>query len=295
MGTRYGYEDGWFIDPVTGRRSRTPPVASTWMGAPDDTGSGLSGWTDPTELRAAQKQALGQAGVTAGIGAAAELGQLGLSFIPTPQDTYNKERLGELEGAERANHLGLTGAERQQAEHTLMDPVRSMATEERASAEGHLAGMGGASAADLARVRRESERRVNEAALQAGTEIERQNLAAAEAQRQEMEQRRSYESERQRGRIDQVGQMVEGLAKLAGPVLAEQPAFTKISDAQLRAMQSAKAPDGSPLYPGLTGLSVDAMRTDYEALLRGKATAEQQGRWVMTAVPASQKEPTLRA
>jgi hypothetical protein len=225
---------------------------------------------DPAAIGQAQRQGVREAGVAAGIGALGEAAQFGLSFVQTAQDRRNKERLADLRGREKSGTLGLTGAEREQMDNTLMDPVRALAGEEATRMEGTIAAKGGTtSAADLVRVQRESDRRVDSASIAAGNEINRANLAAAADQRNELDERASYQSDRQRSRIDQIGATLLGLAKTGGKVLAANPSIVGVSDQQLVAMQDAKDDQGRPLYPGYVGLSVAQMQEVNKLARRG--------------------------
>lgn len=219
------------------------------------------GFANPADLQRAQREGWKQAGAAAGIGLLGSAGQLALTAIDTEQDTYNKKRLAELETSRK----GLSGGERQLFEETVMAPVRALSTENRARTESTLAASGGSSVADLTRVRREGERRVNEAGVQAGAQIARADLEAAAAQRQEEEQRRSYESSRKRQRVEMIGQTIAGLAREMGPVLAAGAVKQEPTDAQFAAMKAAQNPDKTPAYPGLQPLSTAEMRAAWKA------------------------------
>ena len=257
---------GGAIDPATGKpvRKASSAMPGSVAYADDTYDLGYS----PGDITRAQNAGAKQAGVAAGIGAAAQLGQLGLTFVNTAQDKKNKERLAELESTRK----GLSADERRVAEDTMMNPVRAMATESRQKNEASLAAMGGSSVADLTRVRRESERRVGEAGVQAGANIAKLDLDAAAAQRAEEESRRSYESSRARQRIEMLGQTLAKGAEMMGPVLASSAVKTAPQDADLVRMQGAKRGDGTPVYPGLQGLSLDQIRANWEAEQKGEKT-----------------------
>jgi len=250
------------IDDATGQPVPTPPPGATaYMGDADPFAQGATA----ADIKAQQLKGAEEAGIAGAAGAAADLGKLGLSFINTPQDTYNTQRLKTLNDLESSGQLGLSGGERQVAEGTLLNPVRALATENRQRAEAQLAGMGRNSAADLVRVRQANEEATNKAALQAGEQIEQLNLQAADKQRQEAEERRAYESSRQRERIQLGMDTITGLAKTAGPVLSSLATPTAPGLSQLRASQAATNPDGTPKYPGLQGLSDDQLVNGWKA------------------------------
>lgn len=254
------------------------PAALQYMG---ESGSTFGAGT-PGDVQRAQREGWKQAGTVAGIGALGSLAQLGLTYANTPQDTYNAKRLAELEGSRK----GLSGEERQVFEETLMAPVRAMGSENRARSESTIAAMGGASVADLARVRRDSERATNEASVAAGGQIARANLEAAAAQRKEEEERRAYESSRKSQRIEMIGQTIAGLAREMGPVLAAQATKQAPTDAQFASMKAARRPDKTPVYPGLQGLSSAEMRTAWAAEMKN-GTGPDGSVFAGTAVGAS--------
>lgn len=219
-----------------------PIPASSWLSPGDMKRTEASGWTD--------------AAVAGGLGAAGQLGQVGLTLIDTPQDTYNKQRMKELDA-----HKGLTGGERADIDEQAMRGVRALSTENRDRAEAQLAGSGGHSAADLSRVRRDSEANTNNAAIHAadiGIQANREQVAKDV---QESEERRSYESSRQRQRIEMLGQTLTGLATALTPALSSQLGKREATDGELLSMQRATLADGSPAYPGLQRLDLAGMRT----------------------------------
>ena len=218
----------------------------------------------PGDVKRGQEAALAEYGVNAGVGAALGAGQLGLSFIDTPQDTYNTTELKKLEQLEKGNKLGLTGEERQVAEETLMNPVRSFAADTARRTESRLASSGGASVADQVRAQRQEEKAVSDASVDASQRIVNAHLARKEAQRAEMEQRRAYESERQTSRIAMLGQTVAGLAQNFGKVAAGMAVKSRMTDGQISVLQNATDDAGHLLYPGLSG-SIDDARTKIES------------------------------
>lgn len=264
----------WTIDPATGQPvyvgADGKPIGTPPPGFTNYTGDNYDPFAvgnTSADIKSQQQQGLKEAGIAAGVGAAADIGKLGLSLINTPQDTYNANRLKTLDELEESGKLGLSGGERQVAEGTLLNPVRALATENRQRAEAQLAGMGQNSAADLARVRTESQNATNAAALKAGEQIENLDLQAAAAQRQEAEERRAYESSRQRERIQTGMDAIAGVAKLAGPVLSSVATTRAPSTSQLRYAQGLKDAQGNPVYPGLQGLNDEQLSAAYKGNL----------------------------
>lgn len=157
------------------------------------------------------------AGIMAGLGAA----QFGLSFVPTAYDRYNRERLDELQGLQDQGRLGLSGAQRQQMEQEVFDPVAAQAHAGRLRQESLQASMGdAASAADVTRAQREEQRNISQAANRAGLQISRANLEEANAQLQEIEERTAYKGERASQRLEQGAQAIGAVAPLVGQIQA---------------------------------------------------------------------------
>lgn len=201
--------------PVEFFTSQAPvPAAETPSEiAPAQTGAALT---------ANQQAARRQLYTTAGIGALGAGLQLATQAIPTAQDRRNRERLMELQRLEQSGGLGLSGEERAMMEQALMGPVRTMAAEERARGEAAEASMGGTSAADLSRRRREAAQRVDVAGQRAGLAIGQAELQRAKEQLDELEQRTAYKAERQKGMLQTVAQTIGGLGPSAGMVRAAQ-------------------------------------------------------------------------
>lgn len=226
-------------------------------------------YTTPDDIKRAQEAAFAEYGVNAGVGGLGLLGQVGLSFEDTEQDTKNKSELGKLEGLEKRGKLGLTGEERSTYERGLLNPVKAMGAEQGRRDEARLAsGSAGKSAADVVRVQRESDRRLDEAGLQAAQKIEQAHLQRKADQRQEMEERRSYESGRETQRLNLISETIPGILANVGKVAAGIALPAKMTDAQIIRMQKQTDPaTGKPLWPGLLGKDLAEAR----ALLSGAA------------------------
>lgn len=218
------------------------------------------------DLERMQSQAMLEYGTAAGVGLLGSGAQLGLSFIPTAADTANKEELAKLQARAKKGELGLTGRERETYERGLMNPVRAMATETQMADEARIAARGqGASAADIVRAQRESQRRVTNASLDAAQKIEGEHLAEARREAQELSERLQFEANKEKQRIEMIGQTLAGVLKNVGGVVAAGATKATVSDGQVLAMMGTRNADGSPMYPGLRGRSLNDARALVES------------------------------
>ncbi len=239
-----------------------------------------SSYLSPGDIQRAQKAGWKDAAIAGGLGAAAQLGQTALTFIDTPQDVYNRERMAELD-----KHKGLTQGDRADIDERAMRGVRALSTQNRALAEAQLAGSGGHSAGDIARVRRDSEKNTNDAAIQAADIGIQANREQVKSDIAEEERRRAFESNKQRDRIESLGATLSGLASTLTPALASQAAMREPTDSELIAMQRATTGSGDAAYPGVQGMSVADMRAWWAA--NAKAPSRREGAPVVGApVPA---------
>ena len=250
--------------------STTKPTYYKYMPTDDTVLFGLS---SPGDIQREQAAGLREAGIAAGIGAAGTLAQLGLSYIPTAQDKQNEERLDAL-----AKHKGLTQGERAEIDEQSMRGVRAFAAENQKRDEALLAGMGSTDVGALTRSRREGDRQLNQASIQAaniGIQAEREKVAQDIA---EEERRLSYKSGKQDQRINLGMKTIEGLAEQAGPVISAQATGRDVTDAQLLAMQRARNPDGGKAYPGFSDdMSIEALRATYEAMWKSAREGRKDG------------------
>lgn len=253
----------------------------------EDYGTGLMSpdFTTPGDIARAQKAATIEYGVNAGIGALGSAAQLGTSFIDTAQDTKNKSALSELESLEKRNKLGLTGEERSTYERGLLNPVKAAAAEQGRRTEARLAAGGkGSSAADIVRAQRESDRRLDEAGIQAAQKIEGANLQRKADQRAEMEQRRSYESGRETQRLNYVAEAIPGLLSNIGKAAAGIALPAQMTDAQLLQMQNAVDANGQLIYPAYEGKSLAEMRDVIEASAKANLWGTPKEKATMSAM-----------
>jgi hypothetical protein len=216
---------GYRRDPVTGQliSASSPSVAAM---PPDVSGA---------SLQMANQQMAKELTANAGIAAGMQALQLGMSFVPTAQDTRNKEKLAELERLEEAGKLGLSDAERAQYQRELMNPVRALARESRLATEAATASMGtGTSVANLTRAAREERRDVQNAAVQAGTIIGRANLEKADAQLRELEERTAYKSNQAADRLGLGMRSLSQVAPMVGQAAAAQVQPVELTPAQIR-------------------------------------------------------------
>lgn len=240
------------------------PVYADGVTAPDY----FDEYTTPDDIKRAQGAAFAEYGMNAAAGGLGLLGQTALSFEDTAQDTKNKSELAKLERLEERGKLGLTGEERTTYERGLLNPVKAAAAEQGRRDEARLAaGSAGRSAADVVRAQREIDRRLDSAALSAAQQIEQAHLARKAEQRQEMEERRSYESGRETQRLNLIAQTIPGVLANVGKVMAGVAAPAAMTDAQVLRMQAATDANGEPVWPGMQGKTLAELRT----LLKGAA------------------------
>lgn len=161
--------------------------------------------------------------LTSTLGAAGVAGaaQMGLSYINTAQDKRNKEKLAELERREKAGLLGKSAKEDAFLEASLMNPVRTFATQQTQRGEAERASMGATrSARDVMQAQRGEREVVAQAAQQAGLKKAERFFQRKAAELQELEQRTAYESERSKNRLEMLGQTIAGISGLAGKYMA---------------------------------------------------------------------------
>lgn len=165
--------------------------------------------------------------------------QLGLSYIPTAQDTRNKERLAELQRREKAGLLGKSAQEDVLLEASLMNPVRGLATQQTQRGEAERASMGGTRSARAALEAQKAERQVvTQAAQQAGLKKAERYFQRKAAETQELEQRTAYESEKAKNRLELLGATIAGLSGLGGKYMAAEVQET-VTPEQLNAFLEA--------------------------------------------------------
>lgn len=221
----------------------------------------------PADIARQRAEAWKTLGLQTGVGAALTAAQIGLGALPTTADTYNEAELAKLEKLEKAGKLGLSAGQRQQAEATTMNPVRSFASESQRRGEAFQASMGdGGNVATLERERQATKKAVSDAAVRAGIAISQADLEAEERQRREMEERRAYKSEREKKPFEMIGQALAAIAPTMGKVAAgfaesrepydsellafasRNPALKNLSAADLRLMWQ----QGKLMVPGAT-------------------------------------------
>lgn len=169
---------------------------------------------DQSAMSREMRANLGVSGLLAGA-------QIGASLINTAQDSANKKALEKLESRRAAGELGLEADERQLLERMQLDPARAAAAEQQTKLEGLHASMGEAtSAADLARIDKETRRGIQETFRKAGLEIAKADLDEKRQELQEIESRIAYKGQRQQQRIDQVVGAIGQAGQLFGKVRA---------------------------------------------------------------------------
>lgn len=138
--------------------------------------------------------ALGLTGASAVAGIAQGIGD---AKANDPLQKRNSRKLAELVHQERTGELGLSGSERTLLDQQLMSPVAAAAAAQRRRGEQLLAsagGVGGASGADLARLREEQARSTGAAAQNASLQIAQADQARKLQQENEIEQRKAMQA-----------------------------------------------------------------------------------------------------
>lgn len=242
---------------------------------------------DPNLIKARQRQQIEQAALVSG---GAQLAQLGAAAIPTLQDVENRKRLKDVQQRQEEmrqrlaeGDFGLSEEERDALLRSQMDPVLSLSREQRLNEEAAMASMGGTSAAQQVRAKREERRQVAEQARRAGATIEQANIAEANRQiaelkgeidqaRQEEESRIAYRGQRQRQLLDMVGQTIGGMAGVTGQIMGAQP----IMDVDLQNLPEGWSPATRDLYLRSQGGDTAAQqRMNQELMLQlARAAAE---------------------
>lgn len=197
------------------------------------------------------KQAWGEYGTAAGVGALGTAAQLGLSLADTAAETKNKESLANLQALEAKNQLGLGADVKQEYEHAVMNPVRSAVTAMEQRENAVQAASGRSDAGAVTRAQRVASETLADQAAKAGSQIEQANIAERARQRSEIESRTSSEAARERQRIEMIGQSIGGLMENFAKVSAANPSKGRLLDGEIVQLQAARGPDGKLLYPGL--------------------------------------------
>lgn len=190
-------------------------------------------------------------GTAAAVGAAGSALDVAASFIPTAQDTRNDEALSNFEGAKNAGQLGLAPDERSALQRALMGPARAALTSARQHEDARQASLGNHSVAAQQASAASSRDAGIKAEMQAGQEIERQNIAARHLQEQENEERIAYKGEREAQRIAAATGAINKGAGQIGAVLAAQATERAPLDADVVRQATMKDGNGNPVYPML--------------------------------------------
>lgn len=190
-------------------------------------------------------------GTAAAVGAAGSALDVAASFIPTAQDTRNEQELANFRGMAQAGQLGLSQDERGALQRALMGPARAALTSARQHEDERQASLGNRSVAAQQASAASSRDAAIKAEMQAGQEIERQNIAERHRQEQQNEERIAYKGEREAQRIAAATNAVNKGASQIGAVLAAQATERAPLDADLLKQAQMKDDRGNPVYPSL--------------------------------------------
>lgn len=243
-------------------------AASVMAGTPDPN-SPWGPMTPPSDIAEQQRQGWKEAGTVAAIGGGASALQTALLAAPTASDKYAKENLASL-----ARHKGLTRGQRADIDEQAMRGVRALAAESQQQDEAILSGAQTHSAAAIQNARKVNADAVNKAAIEAADIGIRENRAQYQRDVEKEAQLTEYQSRRRSEIFDKIGATVGELAETFGPVLAQQPSMRGPTEAEFTQWQGQKNPDGSPLYPGIQGISYADYSRSYADELRNVRRAE---------------------
>lgn len=218
-----------------------------------------------SDMERQKKEAGITLGTQVGIEALGNVAQIALANKETTADLYNTAELKRLTGLEKAGKLGLSAGQRQQAEATVMNPVRAFATEGRQRGEAFLASGGGGDVASMERERLATKKATADAAVNAGIAISQADIEAEAAQRLEMEQRRAYASNREKQPFEMIGAALESMAPLLGKSIEGFATKREPYDAELLGYARERGPDGKYLRPGISTLNPEQLRTVWKA------------------------------
>ena len=216
----------------------------------------------PSDIKRQRDAAWGTLGAQTGIGAALTAAQIGLAMAPTALDKSAATDLARLEGLSKAGKMGLDAGQRQQAEATIMNPARALATEATDRGEAFAASMSGGDVKALERERVATKKVASDAAVKGGIAIEQMDLEAEANQRREMAELRAYKDRRDVAPLEMVGQALQQTAPLWGKAAAGFAESRAPYDSELLAYAKDK--------PGFEGQDADALRTFWK---QGKLTS----------------------
>lgn len=219
-----------------------------------------------------------------GLAALAGGAQIGMSYIPTAQDRENKAKLADLERRRAAGRLGQNAQEDAFIEASSMNPVRAFATQQAQRGEAERASTG---ATRSARQALESERigrqQVTEAAGKVGLQKAQRFLERKSAEEKELQERIAYESEKQKNRLEMIGQTISGLAGLGGKYAAGMVQETITPEQLNEYLKKHPEESGKPVnellkgYKAWRGSSTRGDLSNREATLQGAETSGDAG------------------
>jgi len=249
-GNVYSLDTGDNLGPASGFAPKTPPTAPGRIERAAGDGTTLTAG----DIRREQMLNAKESGIAATIGALGSAAQMGLNAIPTAMDTRNREQLSKLRTMEAQNRMGLDPEDRRMLENELLTPVRALATEARQRGEDRAVSAGNQSAGAQRAIMRDADRVAAEAAGRAGIEIARQNADARARNRQELEERISYEGQEKQKTLSGIGNVIGNLANTGGQVLAAQATERPFRDEEINIMRQ------SGDYPDLANMSNEEFR-----------------------------------
>jgi hypothetical protein len=212
---------GVTLTPV-GAAAGAPPSATAQQGA------------IPGSLQARKDALSKELKQNLAISGIAQAAQFGTLLIPSASEIENRRRLKAIQSEKvaleaEAAAAGLSPEEKAQMQAAALAPVQALAREARQREEAAIASMGGSSAADIVRARRESRELAQNAALQASMGVEQADLIDARQDLEEVYRRQQIlkveederieaKGERQRKILGETGKLISGGAGLYGQI-----------------------------------------------------------------------------
>lgn len=184
---------------------------------------------------------------------------IGSSMANNQQQKYNREQLDELMKLQASGGLGLTPDEQRLMDQQLMNPVQAAASQMQTAQQQALAASnGGASGAQLARLRQEQARTITGAQQQAASQILAADQARALQQKNEIEARQAAKAAYKQ---DDFNAILGGLSQLAGPIgmLAGAPPGTATASGKVGAKAAVPGAEPAPTSGLDASLGVDPL------------------------------------
>lgn len=228
-------------------------------------------------------------GLAAGATGALGLAQAGVNILANNEaQKRNREKLEQLMRMEAGGQLGLTGTEERLMQRRMNDPVAQAAQAAQSRAARIAATMGeGASGGDLAQLRQEAQQLRAGGAQNTALAVSEADRAAAEQQKNEIEQRMALKLAMRRDDIDQAFNAASQLAGAAGQAAGAPPNTEGVTDGSSTGAaggdvgagggEASTAAEGSGTSPDASG-AADAVAAMDSGAAASRGQAPNTGR-----------------